>query len=204
MNKEKSKNLALLFLLLSLSVSGFSKKRTEHVPEVTPITSVNDGENISFTCANCTESEKKIVPKVQKLVNAVIRTPCFADRYILEKYRSKLIQTNGLTRKQVVDKILTTVVVAPLFFYYPTIFQSKSVVGYTMPGEPTIYLNRRFRNDSTWTLCSEASNLTHEATHKMEFTHDFNNTPQRPYSVPYTANYAVDACCEDVLKTMSF
>lgn len=204
MAKGTKQNIALTAFLTALVCVGFSYKRPQPTPTPKPEIVFPENENIVLNCANCTKAEEQKLPKVQKLLNVVIRSKCFSDRFTLTKYRSDLIQTNGLTRQQVVDKLKTDKVVAPLFYYYPKWYQSKNVIGYTNAGDPNIYLNRYFREDNTWTLCSEASNEAHEASHKMGFVHDFNRTPTRPYSVPYTVNFAFDECCDDILKTIKF
>lgn len=191
--------LILDFLLMFPNALGMSTKRAE--PSPTPVITQPDtsGDSITFICSNCNEKEAAMVPKMQKLLNEVKRTKCFSDRFTLSKYRSKLVQTNGISREDVVKKINSEQIKnIPLIFYTPTFFQSKNVIGYTYPGEPEIYLNRNFRNSKNWGICSEVSNALHESTHKMGFNHDFKATAQRPFSVPYTANFAVEECCDDV------
>lgn len=193
----------LLLVLLSINVYASATKRPAPEQTVTPTPTATaspvqaTGETVTFTCKVCNASEKAMLPKMQKLLNEVKNSKCFAERFIDPKYRSKLVQTDGLTREQVVSKLQTTVVKdIPLVFYKPGLFQSKSVIGYTIPGSPEIYLNRNFRGGS-WGICAEVSNELHEASHKMGFGHDYKATAQRPYSVPYTVNYAVDSCCDD-------
>lgn len=157
-------------------------------------------ENLTFKCKNCDAREADIIAKMQIKANAVIKTQCFADHFILTKFRSDLIQTNGLTREQVVDKIKNTVIHdIPIEMYDGR----KGVYGYTYPNSPTIYLNRYYRsqydyNMKYWSIDAEVSNAVHEATHKMGFDHDYRSTSRRPYSVPYSANYAVDECIHEL------
>lgn len=195
--------IALLLIIVSFSAFGKASKRYEPVATPTPTPEVvqptdSGTENITFTCANCTKQEAANIQIVQHALPAIINSKCFLEHYTLDKYRTQLVQTNGLSRAEVVEKIRTTKVKnIPIFFYYPTWRQSKSVVGYTSPDTPTIYLNRLFRNGYDWGACAEISNALHEVTHKMGFDHDYKATARRPYSVPYTANFAVAACCND-------
>lgn len=197
------KHFARHFLIISIAWMsvGFAPKNPGVVTviEAPPVISESQN-NISFKCAQCTTSEKNMLPKMEDLLNEIIQSKCFADHFIDTKYRSKLIQTGGLSREQVVQKLRTLKVQnIPLIFYYPKWYQSKDTVGYTYPSAPEIYLNRLFRDGSRgkWGICAEVSNEAHEASHKMGFIHDSKRTPDRPYSVPYTVNYAVDACCDD-------
>ena len=173
-------------------------------PEASP-TAVTPKDNVQFYCkdkASCTDEERALLPKVQKKLNEVMQSQCFADHLILEKYRSKLVQTNGLTREEVVKKLQTGKVSIPVKFYLD---EDSGVYGYTYPNDPTIYLNRYYRTkedykNGDWGLCAEVSNEAHEAAHKAPmggFDHDFNATKQRPFSVPYSVNFAVDSCCKD-------
>lgn len=156
--------------------------------------------NLTFKCTNCDARETAIIAQMQVKANAVIKTQCFADHFILTKFRSNLVQTNGLTREQVVNKIRTTVIHdIPLTMYNGR----RGVYGYTNPGTATIFLNRYYRtqwdyDNDYWSIDSETSNAVHEATHKMGFDHDYYNTARRPSSVPYTANYAVDECIGEI------
>lgn len=156
-------------------------------------------ENLTFKCLNCDAREKIIMTWMQKRANQVIKLQCFSDHFTDEKYRSQLIQTNGLTRKQVAEKIKSAVHEIPIKMYDGR----KGVYGYTYPNDPTIYLNRYYRtqwdyDNGYWSIDAEVSNAVHEATHKMGFEHDYRRTSRRPYSVPYTANFAVDECIHEL------
>jgi len=108
----------------------------------------------------------------------------------------KLVQTNGKTNDQVIEhiKAWSSATPIPIKFYSPGLFQSKGVIGYTYPNDPTIYLNRSYRNKYVWSDAAEASNLFHEISHKWGYDHDFKATAQRPNSVPYSLNRAVESC----------
>jgi hypothetical protein len=213
--------MLLVTSLIALESYGMSHKRTVQpepsptaspsstpTPKASPAASPVAGtspspaqaDNITFKCLVCTTTEQKTIVEVQKRLNAIVQTKCFHDHFTDPKYRSHLVQTNGLTAEQVVTKIKTSVIKnIPISFYTE---DDSGVYGYTYPTDPTIYLNRAYRTaqavaDGDWGMCAEVSNETHESTHKMGFDHDFDSTERRPYSVPYTANYAVDSCCKN-------
>jgi hypothetical protein len=60
-----------------------------------------------------------------------------------------------------------------------------SVIGYTYPNTLWQYIYAWFLDSSNVSINDVAGNLAHEYCHKIGFDHDFHNTPQRPYSVPY-------------------
>jgi len=201
------KLIFIIIAVLQLSILGCrtqSDSNPKKVPPIVePVTSpipagthhVGLGE-ITFVCKTCNDKEKAMLPKMQAKLNDIIKSQCFADHIIEKKFSSRLEQTNGMTREQVVNHIKTTSVKdIPLVFYYPSWRQSKNVVGYTYPDAPEIYLNRLFRDSDSWGLCAEISNAIHEVTHKQGFDHDYKATERRPFSVPYRSNYASDSCC---------
>lgn len=194
---EFMKTLILIIALLApVSSLGFSKKRPIEVPSPTPTVSPTPIEsqkiNFTFKCAStCTKDEVKRIAETQDLIQKFINSKCFDEAWLSFK---RLEQSNGLLNQGVIDKIRSSQVKdIPVIFYWPTFFQSKSVIGYTYPDQPEIYLNRRFKT-SSWTVWSEASNLFHESLHKIGFGHDFSATERRPYSIPYRGNRAVEMC----------
>lgn len=168
-----------------------------------PTPDVTASPRFTVKCLNCDARELKIFKQVEIAAMETIATPCFFDHFTLTKYRSDLIQTNGLTRSQVVEKIRTSSIKEiPVKMYYDS---RSGVYGYTYPNDPTLYFNRWYRTqedygNGDWSIASEASNFVHEVTHKLGFDHDFRRTSRRPYSVPYTANYAIDNCIAEKYK----
>ena len=123
--------------------------------------------------------------KVEKKANEIIYSQCFAD-FMLNR---KMIQTNGLSSLEVVNKTRTTPIEIDLISYHSW----RSVVGYTMPNVKWIKVNSKFYNGSS--VCAKASNLAHEFSHKKGFGHDSKPNKQRPFSVPYSINEAFEVCC---------
>ncbi len=65
----------------------------------------------------------------------------------------------------------------------PKPFQNYVVVGWTTPYDPIVYINTYGydkRSDA-----GIVGTIVHEEAHKLGYDHPFNNTPDRPYSVPY-------------------
>jgi hypothetical protein len=65
------------------------------------------------------------------------------------------------------------------------------VPGWTRPGDDTIWLNSRFFRRSDWTAADVAGNLVHEWLHQLGFTHPYQATPDRPFTVPYAVGEIV-------------
>ena len=131
-----------------------------------------------------TEKELGVLEVSTKMINEMIPSECFKT-FMLNR---ELIQTNGLTNTQVIEKLHTPSTV-PLVMYY----SNNSTVGYRNVGSPTIYTNRKFHAGAS--ACANASNLFHEVSHVIGFGHDKKANKNRPYSVPYSINAAFSACC---------
>lgn len=136
-------------------------------------------------CKNCTPKELARVQESASMVNQVVKTQCFRD--FMEA--RELIQTNGLTRSQVVDSLVSADIKISVEMYWSL----KRVLGYTYDGVNKEWVNRRYM--MSWGVCDLASLLGHETSHKANYDHDFKATKRRPWSVPYSINQAFKKCC---------
>ena len=133
----------MILLFLSAIALGSAKN---HQPIIEPveIQSIPNGDLFTYVCANCNTSEKAMVPKMQAMLNELVKSKCFETAW-LSFNRIEQSELNGkvLTKLGVIEAFRTNPIKnIPLFFYTPTLLQSKKVIGYTVSGEPTIYLNR--------------------------------------------------------------
>ena len=112
--------------------------------------------------------------------NEVVQSQCFHD-FIANR---KLIQTNGRTPQEVADHLQSLSGVVPVRMYYSAF---TSAMAYRQPPELAINLNRKFFNTSQ-SDCYWAATLGHESIgHSLGgYGHDFNYSPSRSYSVPYS------------------
>lgn len=80
--------------------------------------------------------------------------------------------------------------------YTPGWFQRRfdnDVVGYE-DTDGSVHENSTFIDE--YTPAEVANNLAHETCHKLGYSHDFDATPQRPFSQPYQIGDMVEAVCE--------
>lgn len=70
----------------------------------------------------------------------------------------------------------------------------RRTVGYTYPSDMVVHTNSRFHN--SYGVCQVASNLTHEWTHKMGFSHA---SARDSKSVPYAHNDIIEELCPNFL-----
>lgn len=136
---------------------------------------------------NHTSREIEINTMAAIKVDQVVKSACF-EKEIL---KTKLVQTNGLSVKEVLDKYRSSKTMIDLEFYY----SRNNVIGYTYSSVKKIWMNRKFHN--SYSVCAVAKNLAHEVAHKVGFGHDMNATERRPRSVPYSIGRAVGFCCKE-------
>lgn len=160
------KNLLLLIALL-ISAQSFSK--VDFHPVI-----------------NYTNKELEVLEVSKELANELLSSSCF-EKFV--NGRPKLIETNGLTRSQVLKDLSTTELTIPLEMYY----KNNGVVGYRQPPYPKVYTNRKFHQGAS--ACSRASNLTHEWSHSLGYGHSYRANYDRQFSVPYTINAGFEYCC---------
>lgn len=148
-----------------------------------------------------TSEQRKLIASVEDKANEVKNSDCVYD--FLSK--RKMIQTDGKTNEQVAKEVRAISGEIPVEFYYPR-WPTKAVA-YREPPSLTIHLNGKVYG--TWSsVCDLVSVLLHESIgHSLlNYDHDFNWSPSREYSVPYSINHAVDtgsysgspsgACCK--------
>lgn len=153
-------------------------------PQSTPIT----GFKYEPVPGYATAAEQVKIQKAGLLVNVLAQSTCLKDFMV----KRALIQTGGKTNEQVVDAIRNASLTVPVSIYYR---RFTSAVAFRQPPDPTIHLNRRNFTPQV-SDCEWASTMLHETSHVLGFEHDYKWNPQRDFSVPYSLNKAVEACCK--------
>lgn len=197
------KRILTIFLVSIATILGLQKipanLKIESLPEVTFSPEPNPSPQVArivIACdSTCTDQEKAELPKLVDLLTKTENSQCFKD--YLSNGKLDLSQAKNMTLDQVISLVTTSKVNSTLTYYYKrrNPFTGTIVVGYEN-GDGKIHANR-----AAWknlTPCEKAANMGHEISHgkPMEFTHDYNNTARRPFSVPYMIGSAISACCK--------
>jgi len=176
--------MKLLFLIMLVACSTNKSKKIVEQVEILKTNKVN---LVNVTkLRNFTKKEEIKLHKYIKVMNETIASKCFFN-FINSR---KIIKTNSLKNSEVINMLRTYNVKIELEMYYK---RWSKVSGYTEPNVSWIKLNRKFHTGAS--LCSEASNLAHELSHKLGFGHSYRATKQRPFSVPYSINEGFKKCC---------
>lgn len=132
------------------------------------------------------------------ILDQVLNSPEFKEKVLNFSYQGQLgfVQNNGMNNQQIYDYLMGGAEMYPtqqpangmadmmLSIYTPPWYKRFSkALAYTNIDDPFLHIYKNYYNSAT--VADISNTLVHEWTHKMGFDHDFNATPQRPYSVPY-------------------
>ncbi len=149
--------------------------------------------NIDLISFNSQQAEK--YNKAIDIVKLVVATEEFRDRVINYTYNGvrTFVDNRGLTNEEIYQSILeaaeslrpikNNMIDLEVQLYYA----NNTVIGYTNGNTTRIWVNTKYFN--TFMENSVAGNLFHEWLHKLGYAHDYESTPERPYSVPYAVGY---------------
>jgi len=165
---------------------------TDITPPVTKVTSPTPPEigGVTFISNSKNKDEIMLVTVASDKVNEVVQGKCFSD-FLLAR---DMIQTNGQTNSQVVNKLQSVRGKIKVNFYYKR-FTSEIAVRY--PPSQDINFNQRYWTGNT-NVCDWASTLAHEGLGHVlgGYDHDFSYSKSRDFSVPYSINAAFKQCCK--------
>jgi len=180
------KQLLLITMLLTLvNCATNTVEGPKTPPAVTPVEKTDLVKVLSTK--GFTEKEKVKLNNYIPKMNETIDSECFKTFMVNRNIHT----TQNKSNAEVVKHLRTSQVEIHLITYYK---RWSKVHGYTYPNVNKIWLNRKYHAGAS--LCSEASNLAHELSHKLGYTHDFKATQRRPFSVPYSINAGFTACCK--------
>jgi hypothetical protein len=118
-------------------------------------------------------------------------------------------QNNGLTNEQIYASFMAGAEKYPtqapanniadmyISTYFPPWWKVTSAVAFTSSTDPYLNIYNSYFNSSS--VADLANTIFHEWTHKLGYTHDFNATAARPYSVPYGVGNLVRAAVTQYL-----
>lgn len=142
------------------------------------------------------DQEDKIL-KAFELIKRVVATDEFKRKVLNKSYHGKkqYVDNGGMSNAQIYKKILEGAeMLTPdqnntMDLNLEAYRESANVIGYTMPGIKTVYVNTRYLDQSNFTANEVAMNVTHEWLHKLGFKHAAKKNASRPHSVPYAIGY---------------
>lgn len=142
-----------------------------------------------------TEKEEKIIYDGLAALNAIWDADKFKEAVLAHK---KLDGTIGFentddTNQEVWDKLHAADIEIIDEVYTPSWWERKHdniVVGYE-DEDGSVHQNSTFLDD--YENCDVADNLAHESCHVLGWSHDYEDTDIRPYSVPYGIGQIVSA-----------
>lgn len=156
-----------------------------------------------------TEKERTKLDKAIVVFETVINSEEFKQRILNYTYQKKLqfVDNKGQTNEEIFATLMagketfTTHADSNADFdlnIYTSGWFGRNVVGYTNPGTPKIFMNRRFY--SGFEPYEIAGNMIHEWCHKLGYDHDYKSTARRPYSVPYAIGGMMVDLAKKLLK----
>lgn len=134
---------------------------------------------------------------VAEEMHQVLNSTFFRDKVLQIKKWGERSPWKDKSNMEVYQKIMSGAeVLSPkpdkeLFIIVDDYWSPKKVIGYTYPNTETVYVNTRFFDKRHRALIG--SNLLHEISHKLGFSHDHKATKARPFSVSYQLNKAYEA-----------
>ncbi len=137
-----------------------------------------------------TSQERAILTQVEKKLNEVKSSKCTHDFLAARK----MIQTQNKTSLQVANHVASLSGSVDVVMYYS---RFSSAMAYRQPPELKINLNRKYFY-ATLAICEWVSTVLHESLHALaNYEHDYQWNAQRDFSVAYSANAAVEKCCNE-------
>jgi len=181
--------LLAAFVLFLVSCSTTKPPESPSISQPLPDASPARGL-VVFKPVQTTDIESKLIAEANSKLTDIVRSECFSN-FLKDR---PMIQTEGRSNKQVIEHLVSLSGVIPMKMYYK---RFTSAVAYTVPPDLTIYFNRKYFNKNT-SVCDFASTMAHEGYgHALGgYGHDYKYSKARDFSVPYSLNFAIEACCK--------
>lgn len=202
--------LCLLFISCGKSGGGSSSSQnqetgadygtnTELSDTSTPAPTAAQTFDVNVDFVNFSATQESKVLDAADLIRKVVASDEFKNKVVNYTYNGKkqFADNGGLSNTQIYQKLLEGAEkLRPsknnaMDITVETYYTSANVIGYTLPSANKIWMNTKYLNN--FTPVQVSSNMVHEWLHKLGFTHDYESTTKRPYSVPYAIGYIVKA-----------
>jgi hypothetical protein len=175
--------LSFCFLTLTAGAAGKRALVPLPLPSISPSPLVpGAGLTLEPVEYYTTPQERVKIEAAGSLAASVIHSDCFKN-FMAGR---ALIQTNSRTPAQVVSHLQGLAGTVPVQMYYRPMWLT-SAVAYRQPPDFTIHLNRAVFTPNLST-CLWAATIAHESYGHSAggYDHDFNWSPSRSFSVPYS------------------
>jgi len=183
----------------------FNKEHTEGASKslepIKPV-EVKPVFKVKIIDTNYTKPQKEKLIKAQDIIERVFNSKEYKELVSNHAFNQSksFFENQKLTNDQIYNKLfLGAETLNPIennqMDLKVTMYNSKftSTVGYTYPNSMVVFTNLKFHQH--FTPCRVASNLVHEWTHKIGFTHSQKWTKERDYTVPYAHNMIIESLC---------
>lgn len=196
MMNELKLSALYICIILGVAIYGCSTNKLKDEPssigssdKVTSPTPPPTVGGVTFIPDSKNKEEIMLVTVASDKVNETIQGDCF-KKFMLER---NLIQTKGQSNEQVVQTLRSAKGTIKVKFYKKWM---SSEIAVRYPPSSDINFNRNFWTGIT-NVCKWASTLAHEGLGHVlgDYDHDFRYSKSRDFSVPYSINFAFDACC---------
>jgi len=143
------------------------------------------------------EDRRAKMSQVALEIHQVLNSTVFRDKVMkmrTQGERSEYKKASNVEIYQMLMRgaeVLNPVVDYTWNIYIDDYYSFKNVIGYTKLNTKYIYVNTKFFDGRITKLIG--SNIVHEQSHKLGFSHDFRNTKDREFSVSYQLNKAYEA-----------
>lgn len=203
-----AKTFSFLFLFLFLASCGKGGSGSSNSSSgMAEITEAEIAASVAPTQARTFEINAKLtgferdheekIHKAFEMIKEVVASDEFKNRVLNHTYNGKkqYVDNGGLTNAQIYKKILegaemlTPAKNNAMDLQLEQYEEASIVIGYTMPNIITIFMNKKYLDQSNFQANKVAMNLMHEWLHKLGFKHAQENSPSRPHSVPYAIGY---------------
>jgi hypothetical protein len=142
---------------------------------------------------NFSDKDRLKLEKAVQLWEDVWNDPAFQQKILEYRLPMGFWMSGGLNNEQVLAKMLAGAerleneADSEADIFLTLAKGSKNVLGWTNPHTKIQWISRWFFRSATPEKI--AGNLAHEYCHKLGFKHEYKNTKQRKYSVPYAVGY---------------
>lgn len=149
---------------------------------------------------------KAKLDKAEIIIRKIANSKEYKEAVLNFNYNGKktFFDNDGLTNKEIYEKLfkgaesLMPAVNYQMDLKVSMYYKAGSTVGYTYPSDMIVHSNWKFHQN--YEPCRIASNLFHEWTHKMGFSHSSKYTKARDYTVPYGHNDIIESLCAKAEK----